>query len=697
MKSLRERNWLVGWVGLFALLMTALAVIGGVKNYSPIPFWDMWSGVYGFILGIQDGKYDLWWSQHNEHRIVLARLFFWIDYAFFGFKAAFLIVCNYLFLVIAGWIFACFIKKVSHGTEKRGSAATVLTLFVFGWLFLWTQKENLTWAFQSQFFLAQLLPLAMFYFLATAADKESDGHYVMACLLGVLSAGTMANGVVALPLAFLMSCFLPFSRSKRTGLLLLAIAVPLFYFSGYSQPPGHGSLTKTLMSDPLGVLRYTMAYIGGPFHAMTKFSSNALVVAEVAGGILILASVWAAAAWLLARNKSPYVGALLFFILFIGGTAVGTAGGRLIFGLGQATSERYTTPAVMAWAALLVVGFSYVTSFTTRGRKMGSVMLFLASVVLLAYQSQAARLNDVVAFEHKVGALAATLGVGDRVFVKQLYPAVDYVMSLVPEVEKRQLGFTDVFPFKGNVKAIGSEISVGAVRSCPAAFDQLDALPMGNGYLRLVGWALDAQNQTVPEKLTVLDAKNQVIGFVITGGSRKDLTSAFGDYAKHGGFVGYVKSAAQGQPVRLIAAESSCVMQGVLPKLVYEVFDDVSKNPPTVNADALLSNVNYTGRSNVLADSAPGSTIFSSYVNGDADVGAIKLRLRNGDVLMYKTGPIANRQLLKSEVATVSLPQSDGWSTLRFVGFPDETLHEITIEDAGNSWGEWSAIALRNQ
>lgn len=697
MKSLRERNWLVGWMWLFALLMTALAVIGGVANYSAIPYWDMWNGVYGFILGIKEGHYSLWWSQHNEHRIVLARLFFWIDYAFFGFKAAFLIVCNYIFVVIAGWVFACFIRNVSKGTSKSESAASVLTLFVFGWLFLWTQKENLTWAFQSQFFLGQLIPLAMFYFLAVAAEKQSVGSYAIACALGVLSAGTMANGVVALPLAFLMSCFLPFSRARRVGLLALAVVIPLIHFSGYSQPPGHGSLTKTLMGDPLGVLRYTMIYIGSPFHTMAKGAQHAPLIAEVAGGILVLASVLAAVAWLSSHYRSPYVAALLFFILFIGGTAVGTAGGRLIFGLGQATSERYTTPAVMAWAALLVVGFSYVRSFSTRGWKLGSVLLIVVSIVLLAFQSTAVRVNHLMNFDRTIGALSATLGIGDTIFIKHLFPSVEYVRGVVPDIEKHKLGFSNTFPFEGNAQAIGKKLVTTAFRSCPAAFDQLDALPMGNGYLRLIGWAMDSQNQTIPEKLTVIDANDQVIGFALTGKPRKDLKQIFGDYAKRAGFTGYVKATAQGQHVRLVASNSDCIMEGDLPKLMFERFEDVGKYPSTVTSVALISNENYSGKSNVPADTAPGSTIYSSYVSGDGDVGSIKLRVKNGDVLMFRTGPISGRQLLKSDVEAVTLPFSDDWSTLRFVGFPDDAFHDVTIEDAGNDWGEWSAVALRNQ
>lgn len=369
----------------------------------------------------------------------------------------------------------------------------------------------------------------------------------------------------------------------------------------------------------------------------------------------------------------------------------------MLFGLGQAASERYTTPSVMAWAALMIIVFSYVRCIGLRGWRFGGLFLFIASIMLLVFQSSAVRVNHLAVFERKVGALSATLGVGDTLFIKELFPSVEYVLAISQKIEKYKYGFANVFPFAGNAQAIGKKIHIDTRRSCSAAVDQLDAIPMGNGYLRLVGWALDAQNQRVPEKLMVLDANDMVIGFALTGKPRKDLLQIFGNYAKRAGFAGYIQASAQGQSVRFVTTDGDCVMHVNLPKLMFERFEGFGKIPLTLTSAALISNEHYSGTSNIVADTAPGATIYSSYVNGDGDVGSIKLHIRNGDVLMFKTGPVSARQLLKSDLGTVALPLSGEWSTLRFVGFPDEEIHEITIQDAGDGWGEWSAIALRNQ
>jgi hypothetical protein len=41
--------------GLAAVTFFILAVIGTIRNYSPVPFWDMWDGYIGFYLKVHAG------------------------------------------------------------------------------------------------------------------------------------------------------------------------------------------------------------------------------------------------------------------------------------------------------------------------------------------------------------------------------------------------------------------------------------------------------------------------------------------------------------------------------------------------------------------------------------------------------------------------------------------------------------------
>ena len=148
-----------------AVVFLGLATIGGIRAYSPVPFWDMWDGYLNFYFTLNTGDLSAWWAQHNEHRPVLARLFFWIDLAWFHGSVWFLLVINYLL--------ACCICLVFWLYAREASAANLnfFGFFLIAWLFSWSQEENFTWGFQSQFFLAQLLPLVGILFFTPRSQS----------------------------------------------------------------------------------------------------------------------------------------------------------------------------------------------------------------------------------------------------------------------------------------------------------------------------------------------------------------------------------------------------------------------------------------------------------------------------------------------------------------------------------------------
>ena len=71
-----------------------LSVIGGVLNYTPVPMMDMWVSL-PFFERLQTGDWRVWWEQHNENRIVLSRVLFWLDISLFKGRGIFLIIVNF--------------------------------------------------------------------------------------------------------------------------------------------------------------------------------------------------------------------------------------------------------------------------------------------------------------------------------------------------------------------------------------------------------------------------------------------------------------------------------------------------------------------------------------------------------------------------------------------------------------------------
>lgn len=97
----------------------------------------------------------------------------------------------------------------------------------------------------------------------------------------------------------------------------------------------------------------------------------------------------------------------------------------------------------------------------------------------------------------------------------------------------------------------------------------------------------------------------------------------------------------------------------------------------------------------------PGFQIIGSLIKSENDTGIITLHLHRGEKILYRSGPrVAGQLVLINNGGAgkfyTALPLALEWSILDFskTQLPDE--FDITLIDAGTKWGEWSAIALRN-
>jgi hypothetical protein len=223
---------------LAAFTFVVLANVGGFRSYSPVPFWDMWNGYLDFYVKASAGDLSVWWAQHNEHRIFIARLFFWLDFTFFHGQVWFLFAVNYLLMGVVCLIFWNIWKERTTGNIPW------IGFFLIAWLFSWIQEENLNWAFQSQFILAQLLPLAALYFLHRAATPGmfQNRDFYIAILFGALALGSMANGVLTLPLMTLYAAVVRMGLKRSLLLAILALVAISLYFYDYKAQVHHGSL-----------------------------------------------------------------------------------------------------------------------------------------------------------------------------------------------------------------------------------------------------------------------------------------------------------------------------------------------------------------------------------------------------------------------------------------------------------------------
>lgn len=543
---------------LFAVAMAVLAAIGAVRNFSPVPHWDMWDGTLGFYIDAQDGIASAWWRQHNEHRVLLSRILFWLDYRFFSGIGIFLILMNYVIVAAGVWVFWIVLRDTENGGRSVQSRRA-LALFIAGALLFWSQDNNLTWGFQSQFFLAQLLPMCALLWLGRSIQHgDNSRDFAIACFFGVLSTGTMANGVLALPLMFLYALLLRINLRRIALLAVLTALCLTAYFATYVSPPAHGHLSEALRDQPLHLLAYTMAYLGSPFYYMVGKGTFGGAVAALAGSALALGSAWVSLRLVRNARQAPISMALLIFILYIGGTAFGTAGGRLIFGLQSAVSSRYTTPALMAWSAFIVVLYLNTNLWRDmRSARRGGMILGIAAVLMLGYQVKAIRYMGQMQHYRAIAALALELGVRDGDYIGQIYPDPVLPLKLARVAAERGLTVFGKFPYLNLKEKMGNAVAPDAFRACKGGLEDAVALPNAPGYLRIAGWVFDEKSGSSPKLLKIVE-NDTIIGYAISGGRRKDLAKSVSQAAREAGIIGYLKWGGPDAAMKLIGVDVEC-------------------------------------------------------------------------------------------------------------------------------------------
>ncbi len=565
--------------GAGAVAFVATAVSGVIGRYSPVPLWDMWDGYLDWFLRVQRGDWLAWWEQHNEHRIVLTRLLFWVDLKWLGGSGWLPVAVTFLCVGAAALLFWLWLKDAA-GEERL--VVPIVGLFLVGWLFLWAQNENLGSAFQTQFVLAQLVPLAAFYaqYRSIRAGDKGTSAFVAACVLGVAAVGTMANGVLTLPLMTAYALLAGQSKWKAGLLGALAVLSMGGYFYGYHVIAAHGSVMHSLTRQPLDVVKYVAGYLGSPFYFVLggpKISTPAMhgarkvlhlfvaLVAAGAGLALVFASGWLGVRALRRRPPDTLELGLLAFIAYIILTAVATAGGRLIFGWGQAFSSRYATPALMAWAALLVLLSPSIVALVHRHGTKPLWAFATLGVVMMPLQFYALVPHNEVRVERNVGALALELQVQDPDKIEPLYPIPDRALAIAKLAAPAHLSVFGVPPLRDLSEQMGKPFRMGKTGIAEGAIDS--ATDFGDPrFVRVRGWMYDPATGRAPATLAFVDTGGDLVGYAYTGEPRPDLGLRLPRTASLAGFEGYVLKGERGRTVRLVGIGESCATTAVVPQ-----------------------------------------------------------------------------------------------------------------------------------
>jgi hypothetical protein len=545
-----------------ALLFVGLAVAGAVGHYSPVPFWDMWDGYVGFITRVLAGDASAWLQRHVDHIILLTNVVFWLNFKLTGGNVAVLIAVNYLVAAVIAMEVAYLVAKSVEDAIIRW----LVSLTAVALLFSWVQSENFAWAFQIQMFLAVAVPIATFIALYNSAQnaRRSSLLFAVGVLLGILSVFTMANGIFALPVGLIMMLYLRQGFVRCAVLAVTTAVCWVVFFDGYSPGSAQGGGLSAALADPVGALHYLMVYLGSP--ASFALGTTKTWPALLAGTIFAVAAILMIGTMLLSRRRGPEV-ALAAVLVFLALTAIATASGRLVHGIEQALTSRYTTLVLTGWAATLGLAVGALERSGRKWARMASMTALLLPIGLIPSQTKALEDYRWHTYGDLIAALAISLSVHDERQISYVFPWIDVLLPIAkPAIDQNILIFSDP-RFRGAAAALGEVRDASMVPGCTAVASTLRSISGETRFVRIEGFARIDNGGGMPGYFEILDANNAVVGRVIIDETAVEQSVSNAVAYLTARYVGYLTADAATASLNLLGPGSTRCLMPPLPTL----------------------------------------------------------------------------------------------------------------------------------
>lgn len=538
--------------GAITIAVTLYIVI---STYSSLPFWDGWTQIEVAAKGTSPFSPAWLWHQHNEHRLVLPKLFLAIDLHLFRARQVFLLASIFVIQLLHWGLLSWSMRVLGgwHGALWR--AGTGLAAFC---LFCPAQWENFIWGFQVCFVLPQLFAtlsfVALLFYWVKAQqhlDQPPSRLLVVSILAALGASYSLASGSLLWPLLVVAAIYLRLRIAAVLSFALTGAASFALYFHHYVRPEAHASPLASLRA-PLALLQYWAAYFASSWLHHDIGDAEVLALAG-------LAIVFALLIPALSYNRTfrPFAIQLLLMMAFCMGTALITATGRVNFGFQQAFAPRYQTVALLFWCCLGL--FFLGSTFFARARLRYAFLV--AEVCLLAIFARGAAIAfyPITAvrqhgFAQSAIADALMTGVYDPEVLKEAYPQMEMLLLTVPYLKINRLSaFSDRLASELG-RPLDSLFALGDRDDCTASLESAVRIDNPNGRgMRILGWAWDRKHHQPP--LAIVATTNGVITGLGTVGLRvpdvrvvdRELSS---DYV---GFLAFVPEMRPDSVVKLYA------------------------------------------------------------------------------------------------------------------------------------------------
>ena len=499
----RLSTWLsyaVLFAGIGASAASAYMVI---STYSPLPHWDEWA-LFDHLATGQGWSVPWLWAQHNEHRILVPKLFFLIDVELFRGTQVFLLASIFLIQLFQVALLSFSLRTLGG---MRGAAWRTGTGLIAYCVLCPIQQENLIWGFQLQFAIPAAMATLALLALLLYYRRERAGLLLLSVAAATIATWSLANGMLLWPLLLLAALLLGMRRSVLLVVALVGAANIGLYLYHYRRPSPETQL-PSLSHGLATTLQYITVYFGSTF---VRHSSGWTAVLLGAIG-LCLAGAIIVRVLPQPGKRSLLVLQLSLLMLLCIATAVITASGRLHLGLEQATASRYQTFALLFWCSLGLSILFYVQWKPSQLKTLSGCLL----VLMLGFATQV-RLPLIDAQQHqlrlKLVSLALLTGVQDPTILADAYPDPRPVLRATQYMRTNHLSIFAGDSYRQLDEPLLGAYRLGPSRDCSGYVSSMQALPAHDGTgLRVTGFAWDNRRNR-PARDIVAVAGDRIAGF----------------------------------------------------------------------------------------------------------------------------------------------------------------------------------------
>ncbi|QOG07120.1 hypothetical protein IGS74_02230 [Aureimonas sp. OT7] len=358
-----------------AVLLTASTMSMAIYAYSPLPWWDYWEVV------ILDDNLENLFTRHNEHFILVPRIFYALDTVFASATGRFSLGAIWFFHI---GVFLCMYFVLSEGMSawRRITAFGITAAFMFSGRHL----ENLSWPFQVGF--VGLAFVACTAIILTSMSSPANKKYAV---MGAFAAGSAPlwsfHGLIV-PLV----CAIIAIISRKYVVAIINLSFLVAASTLYLVAP-NGNSEPLFVNASLDIRKILTSYINqigyGPAFPFLDGGNPPLLVAATLTVIvtIIPAALFVKSLTVSVRDPSRSSRLLSIFgiMLFSYGTLAAISLGRTSVDPVFEPAHRYFIYSAMLWAPALFLASSFLRPPLAKSMSVSIMLIFLMNQTL-AYQ-----------------------------------------------------------------------------------------------------------------------------------------------------------------------------------------------------------------------------------------------------------------------------------------------------------------------